>query len=381
MQRLFLFFLFLSSVSAQQNAPHTNDPSMYKTGYDIPTGVEHGTWDADEWPGVDHKVVYKRDFMYGDPTDKTKIDYTLSVFDKDDHEAYLKSPVELAARFKSMKDALSASTAIVGIFTHPDDDILLAGGLFAWAAERGLKAKIYLVSNGADGSKGFTDAETPEIGGYNCFGIMPDGSIRVSTDRMGRQKERIIGEYAKVLGVSISILPVRLQLNGKKLVQIGEYAGLDFKQSFSQGSDARKAIERSISEILQRDRPDVVVTHGSNGEYGNFLHTAVHQMVKSSVISLKSMLRCKLFTAFPEYNYDDRITHFIDLQEDGSAWQRKYNAFKALEFVYQPGNDYDKPWNPNDTLMDGVFVKDYGYTPIEGKPPRYEYFQLLDAGN
>lgn len=376
-----MFLLLFSTAAAQQNVPYTNDPAMYKAGYDIPAGVEHGTWDFDEWPGVDHKVVYKKEFMYGDPGEKLKIDYVLSVFDADDHAGYLKSPEALAARFTSMKDVLSASRTIVGIFTHPDDDILLAGGLFAWAAERGMKAKIYLVSNGADGSKGFTDAESPELNGYNCFGIMPDGQVRVATDRMGREKERILRAYAKKLGIDIEILPVQLQLDGENIVQIGEFAGLDFKKTFGPGTDAREAIERSLIAMLQRERPDVVVTHGTNGEYGNFLHKTVNILAKSAVNSLKSMLRCKLFTAFPEYNYDDHITHFLDLKNGSQAWQRKHEAFKGLEFVFQPGNDYDKPWNPNDALMDGVFVKDYGYTPIEGKPPRYEFFQLLDAGN
>ncbi|MCZ7555503.1 MAG: PIG-L family deacetylase [Bacteroidia bacterium] len=381
MRQLLVLSFFLASTAVSQILPSGNDPSMYKVGYDIPAGVEHGTWDFDEWPGVDHKVVYTKNFMYGDANEKVKIDYNLSVFEKTDHTGYLRTPAELSSRFTSMNAALSGHRSIIGIFTHPDDEILLAGGLFAWAAERGMNAKIYLVSNGADGSKGFTDAPASELGGYNCFGIMPDGKVRVATDRMGREKERILRAYAKRLGVSVEILPVALQLDGKNIVQVGEFAGLDFKKTFAPGSDARKAIERSIVEMLQRERPEVVVTHGSGGEYANYLHKTVHQIVKTSVISLKSLLRCKLFTGFPEYNYDDRITHFLDLRDGTQAWQKKHDAFKGLEFVYQPGNDYDKPWNPNDALMDGVFVKDYGYTPIEGKPPRYEFFQLLDAGN
>ncbi|MDT8325715.1 MAG: hypothetical protein RRA94_16490, partial [Bacteroidota bacterium] len=81
----------------------------------------------------------------------------------------------------------------------------------------------------------------------------------------------------------------------------------------------------------------------------------------------------------PEYNYGDRITHFLDLDAaGGEARRRKHAAFQGISYVYRPGNDYDKPWNPNDALMDGVFVKDYGYTPNEGKPPRYEFFQYVD---
>ena len=70
----------------------------------------------------------------------------------------------------------------------------------------------------------------------------------------------------------------------------------------------------------------------------------------------------------------------LDLDaNNGDARRRKHEAFKRITYIYRQGNDYDKPWNANDDLMDGVFVKDYGYTPTEGKPPRYEFFQQVNT--
>ena len=379
-----LFFLLaplfiLPVPSFAQAVPHSLDPSGYRVGYDIPAGLPHGTWDFDEWPGVDHPVVYVTNFMYGEGgNEKIKIDYQRSVFDADDHMGYLRTPEVLASRFADMSSVIAAAKKIVVIMAHPDDDILLAGGLLATAAHKGKDARVYLLSNGADGSKGFSDDPDATLGGHNCAGVMPDGSVRVATDLMGLQKAQIARRYGQMLGVDISILPVRYELNGKPVVQIGEYMGFDFKRSFGPGSAMREAMQRSIDEMLLRERPDIVVTHGSDGEYGSYFHKTVHLLVKSAVQKARSSFSCALYTGFPQYNYHDRITHFLDLDaEGGQARTRKHRAFQGLTFVYKRGNDYDKPWNPNDALMDGVFVKDYGYTPTDGKPPRYEFFQKV----
>jgi LmbE family N-acetylglucosaminyl deacetylase len=373
-------FLMFTLSAVAQNVRHTFDPSMFRAGYDIPAGVVHGTWDFDEWPGVDHKVVYVKDFMYGDGgNEKIKIDYTLSVFDSDDHTGYLRAPQVLAERFADMSQVLDQAVTIMVLTSHPDDELLLAGGLISAAASKGKNVKVYLISNGADGSMGFDENPDPSLGGYNSAGVMPDGSERVGTDLMGLQKQGIARRYGLALGVDINILPVRYQMNGKQVVQIGEYAGFDFKKSFGPGTIMRGAIQRSIEEVILRERPDVVITHGTDGEYGNYLHKTMNVIIKSAVLKAKNSFKCTLFTAFPEYNFNDHITHFLDLDANGGQSRNsKHNALKGVTYVYKPGTDYDKPWNPKDDLMDGAFVKDYGYAPTDGKPPRYEFFQKVD---
>lgn len=372
--------LFLAMSVAAQNVPRTIDPSMYRPGYDIPAGTAHGTWDFDEWPGVDHTVAYVRDFMYGDGgNEKVKIDYRLSVFDEDDHTGYLRTPGVLTERFADMSGVIQRARKIIVIMAHPDDEVLLAGGLLAAAALRGKDVRVYLVSNGADGSKGFSEDVSRDLGGFNSAGIMPDGSVRVATDLMGLEKPRIARRYGRALGVDITMLPVRYELNGMQLVQIGEHMGFDFKRSFGPGSIMREAMRKSIEELFMREKPDVVITHGTDGEYGNYFHKTVHVLVRGAVRKAGNSFNCDLYTGFPEFNFNDHITHFLDLDADGGeARVRKHNAFKGITYIYKAGNDFDKPWNPNDTLMDGVFVKDYGYTPTEGIPPRYEFFQKVN---
>ena len=112
--------LVLTITASAQTVPHTLEPGMFRTGYDIPAGIAHGTWDFDEWPGVDHKVVYVKNFMYGDGgNEKIKIDYALSVFDADDHTGYLRTPSTLAERFADMGQVIAGAGKILVIMAHP----------------------------------------------------------------------------------------------------------------------------------------------------------------------------------------------------------------------------------------------------------------------
>ncbi|MAT40489.1 MAG: hypothetical protein CL946_12905 [Ectothiorhodospiraceae bacterium] len=365
-----------------QNQRLKLDPESYREGYDIPLGVPHGTWDFDEWPGVDHPVKYKEKFQYNlRDGEKLKIDYQLSAFDEDDHEGYLKTPDELLARgFGDFHDILvntpQDERTLLGFFTHPDDEILIAGGLLAYAKLLGWDVKAYLITNGADGSQQTADEIVPDIGGYNLYGVMPGGGVRIASDTEWKKRE-IIQAYAQKLGLPIQPIELFLDVDGKRIAQLGEYPGLDWKLTFGPGTVAREAIAASCVRIIDRENPSIVLTHGTEGEYGHYLHRATNKIMED--VARRTKHTFDLYTGFPEYNYSDRITHFIDLNRSGmEARERKFQAFRGIEFIHSPGLDYDKPWNPEDDLMDGAFVKDYGLLPTNGYPPRYEFYQRVE---
>lgn len=379
-----IFFLGAVPLLSQERGLLRGDTAMFRTGYDIPVGVVHGTWDFDEWPGVDHAVMYKQNYMYNSfPDEKIKIDYFMSVFDRDDHQGYLRTPAELVEHgFIDLglefqpKDAKSKT--IVGIFAHPDDEVLLAGGLLSFAAGRGASVKVYLVSNGADGSKGQKDTPSEITGGYNSFGVLADGKTVVKTDVEGENKLAVIEAYAKELGVPVMVLPVSINIDGKLVTQIGEVPGLDFPLTFGPASEYRTALRRAIAEMLEKERPSIIFTHGKDGEYGNYMHKVVRDLTIQAVQEQMPDRSPDVYTCFPEYNFQDRITHFIDLDTDGGiAISRKWAAIRKIGFLFQEGKDFDKPWDPNDKLLDGAFVKDYGYSPEGANPPRYEFFQKV----
>ncbi|MDH7514515.1 MAG: PIG-L family deacetylase [Bacteroidota bacterium] len=372
---------------SQTEIPFKADPSMFRRGYDIPRGISHGTWDFDEWPGVDHPVVYKHDYMYNSvPGEKNKIDYFLSVFDEDDHEGYLKSPRDLLQRgFHDLAARILQDSGkgkiLLGVFAHPDDEVLLAGGLLAYAARKGWNVKVILVSNGADGSAGTSEQPSDLLGGYNSAGYFKDRHLRIVTDRAGINKLETIKRYAAILGIDISVLPVDTVVERKRIVQIGEVPGTDFALSFGETSFLHVAIERALARRIEEPCPTIVLTHGSDGEYGS----ALHKLVRSLAIRHVENTSCgnvELYSGFPEYNSSDHITHFIDLHRDNrESWEVKWNAVKAIDFLYKPGADFDKPWDPTDQFLDGVFVKDYGYTCETAEPPRYEFYMKVNIKN
>ena len=380
-----LLAAFATPCALAQSVPSKGEESMFRKGFDMPVGIPHGTWDFDEWPGVDHPVVYKQNYMYNSfPTEKIKIDYFLSVFDANDHEGYLKLPDTLRARgFTDFTGIIKSKSAknktMLGIFCHPDDEVLLAGGLLSYAAANGWRVKVILLSNGADGAEGQSDAPSSALGGYNSFGITADGKTVVKNDVMGERKLDIIKKYANELGVPVEVMSIDLTVDGKKVVQLGEAPGLDFPMTFGTASPYRAAIFARLKEIINAEKPAIILGHGKDGEYANYLHKMAHDLTIDAAREYSSSSPVDVYTCFPEYNHQDRITHFVDLNLDkAGAWIRKWSAIKNISFLYKDGNDYDKPWDPNDTLMDGAFVKDYGFTPETGEPPRYEFFQKVN---
>lgn len=379
----FMFLALTGWLRAQDEMPSQASDDMFRKGYDVPVNIPHGTWDFDEWPGVNHPVMYKQNYMYNSiPNEKVKIDYFLSAFDRDDHEGYLKTPAQLKERgFVDITTVLRAgkNRTIVGIFTHPDDEVLLAGGLIAWAARNGMNVRIYLVSNGANGDGGTSPDPSERLGGYNSFGVMPNGDVVITTDRTGEKKLDIIASYTIELGTTIQVLPIDITVDGKRIVQIGEVPGLDFGKTFGPGTDFRNELRARLAALLEQEQPGFVFTHGTDGEYANPLHKIVHDLTVEVANDYADRHPVAVFTCFPEYNVSDRITHFLDMDaNDRQARDAKWNAVKKISFLYVEGTDYDKPWDPNDKLMDGAFVKDYGYGAESAEPPRYEFFKTVE---
>lgn len=359
------------------------DSSSYKPNYDLPLDVPHGTWDFDEWPGVDHSVVYKKDFLYNnDSTDQFKIDYTNSLFDEDDHCGYLRTPLELESHgFKNISSELhrSSPNKLIGIFTHPDDELLLAGGLLTAAKNFGWDVKVYLVSNGADGSFGEDSVRSLELNGFNAFGVTRDYQLKIVTDIKADSNRKAIDRYAKILNIPIEIIRVDFSIGEKRIVQLGDASGTEPRLTYNRGSPFRDLLRAGIWKIIDDEQPQIVITHGSDGEYGNYFHCVVHDLVCDIVMNTTQKNTIRLFTGFPEFNIHDHITHYLDLSDSNRvAWITKYDALRSIPYLNYPGTDYDKPWDPHDSFPDGLFVKDYGYTPQTGEPPRYEFFSEVD---
>lgn len=139
-------------------------------------------------------------------------------------------------------------TAILVVSAHPDDETLFGGGTLAMAAEQGHSVYILETTRGEGGEVG----EPP----------------LTSQENLGAYREQEVRQAAQALGArDIFFLPYidpYMEINGiARPIDIP----LD-------------TFTRAIGEYVAKIRPDLVITHGSNGEYGHPQHIYTHQATR-----------------------------------------------------------------------------------------------------
>lgn len=141
---------------------------------------------------------------------------------------------------------------LLAIGAHPDDETMLAGGLLAWAVEAGLRVELASVTRGEGGEVGEPPVTTQ--------------------DRLGEAREAELRCAAEALGASgVTFLPFVDPLLDPKLD--------DPAVALFRIAATPEVFERAIVETVRAVRADVLLTHGSNGEYGHPQHLYTHEMV------------------------------------------------------------------------------------------------------
>lgn len=135
--------------------------------------------------------------------------------------------------------------SILAISAHPDDETLFAGGMLAMCVEKGHRVTILETTRGEGGEVG----EPP----------------LTTRDNLGAFREQEVRKAARILGVDdIYFLPFidpYMEINGiaRRIdIPLEDFTG-------------------AIEDYIQRIQPDVVITHGSNGEYGHPQHVYTHR--------------------------------------------------------------------------------------------------------
>ncbi|MGD2057489.1 MAG: PIG-L deacetylase family protein [Anaerolineales bacterium] len=136
---------------------------------------------------------------------------------------------------------------ILGIFAHPDDETILIGGTLAMLTSRGAKLHVLSATRGEGGELG-----EPAL---------------VERQELGKVREKELRCAVKTLGGS----SVSFMGYVDPTIEVGEQ-GLAFE------AQPEELIGRITRQIIKTE-PDVLITHGSNGEYGHPAHLLVHQSV------------------------------------------------------------------------------------------------------
>ncbi len=144
---------------------------------------------------------------------------------------------------------MSEQLKLMCVLAHPDDESLGTGGILARYASEGVETSLITATRGQRGWKGSKEDYPGEAA-------------------LGDLRTRELEAAAEVLGV--------------RQVFVLEHMDGELDRA-----DSAEAV-RSIAEIVQRVRPQVVVTFGPDGVYGHPDHIAISQLATAAVVRAAS---------------------------------------------------------------------------------------------
>lgn len=139
-----------------------------------------------------------------------------------------------------------AGRTVLCIFAHPDDESLACGGTLARLSDAGARVVVICASRG-------------EAGSCSDPSLVPDGDL-------GLVRARELRDAAAVLGIAEVIV-------------------LDHRDGDLRWIDVPE-LHAEIVMMLERYRPDAVITFAEDGLYWHLDHIGVHERTYTAVLSL-----------------------------------------------------------------------------------------------
>ncbi len=218
---------------------------------------------------------------------------------------------------------------LLSFFAHPDDETILAGGILAILAESGVELHYLFATRGEGGEAG----EPP----------------LVSQDQLGELREKELKCAIHSLGKVGS-----LQFMGYPDPLVGP------ENELFPFMDDLHLLAQQIANIIQDLEIEVVLTHGSDGEYGHPAHVLCHQATVSAIKLLEnkpSLYTVQgIFDAHPKLrlaNPSDPAHLIIDVK---SAMEKKISAVLCHQsqnalFVRRTSEELGRPVTVNEVIM------------------------------
>jgi len=143
---------------------------------------------------------------------------------------------------------------IILFVAHPDDETIFAGGLTALMAERGAAVHILSATRGEGGETG-----EPPLCMRAELGAVREAEMRCAAEALGA---------------------TTLEFLGYRDPDVGR------DDTLSAFADDVEEVAARLAERIRARRPEVVLCHGTNGEYGHPAHKLVNQTARLAVESL-----------------------------------------------------------------------------------------------
>jgi N-acetylglucosamine malate deacetylase 2 len=141
--------------------------------------------------------------------------------------------------------------SVIGIFAHPDDETVFAGGMAAMLVQRGIPVHFLSATRGEGGELG----DPPVVDDAAKLGVVREAELRCAVEK---------------LGVTVSFLEY-----------IDPRVGPNDELSPFE-ADFDTLVEQFAANIRER-KVDVVLTHGADGEYGHPAHILIYEAIVACV--------------------------------------------------------------------------------------------------
>lgn len=178
---------------------------------------------------------------------------------------------------------------VLAFFAHPDDEIMLSGGILILLARAGVRMHYLCATRGEGGEVG-----EPPLCEHDKLGQVREEELKCAVKVMGGESVDFLDYVDPRVGPNNNLYPYTNDLRGIAI-----------------------QIKRKIEDL----GVDAIITHGSNGEYGHPAHIITHQAAKlaASVYEGDSPHLFTVSAAFPEHpkpriaNRDDPAHLILDV--------------------------------------------------------------------
>ena len=138
---------------------------------------------------------------------------------------------------------------ILAFFAHPDDETILAGGCLAMLAKMGYEVHYLICTRGEGGETG-----SPPICNQKELGFFRENELKNAINALGGKSLTILNYVDPIVGEDNQLFPFT--------------------------NDLERVVKQLELEMAKNDI-DILISHGSNGEYGHPAHKLVFQIAKN----------------------------------------------------------------------------------------------------
>jgi LmbE family N-acetylglucosaminyl deacetylase len=239
---------------------------------------------------------------------------------------------------------------ILAFFAHPDDETILAGGCLALLAKLGHEVYYLICTRGEGGETG-----SPPVCNQNQLGFFREKELKNAVNSLGGKTLNLLDYIDPIVGADNRLFPF---------------------------TNEPEKVVKQLEAQINKNNIDILITHGSNGEYGHPAHKLVFQIAKSYIDHSDK----PIFWYTVQAKYDLTLKPHLLNQDDTADWvldtktvrNEKIQAAKAhlsqnALFVRRKSKELGRQ-----VAIEEVIVDEESYHLVFGaNDPLYELFSQM----